>query len=80
MGILSELNIPRSAASSFTEVSPDQVTRSQPVLLLMELDSDRPALFSEIELFKIGHPAGNIALLADREQSRPMSIILRNCR
>jgi two-component system nitrate/nitrite response regulator NarL len=67
--ILSELdNSTVTAASSVAEMLPEQVPCGQPVLLLIELSSDRSALFSEIELFKKHHPAGKIALLADRDQ------------
>jgi two-component system nitrate/nitrite response regulator NarL len=69
LGILSGLDYSTvTTASSVTEVSPEQLPRSRPVLLLIEPGNDRSALFSEIELFKQRHAAGNIALLADREQ------------
>jgi two-component system nitrate/nitrite response regulator NarL len=57
-----------TAGSSVAEISLDQVPRDQPVLLLIELGSDRSALFGEIELFKKNVPTGHIALLADREE------------
>jgi len=44
------------------------VPRDQPVLLLIDLNSNRAALLGEIELFKTRYPDGRIALLADREQ------------
>jgi two-component system nitrate/nitrite response regulator NarL len=74
--ILSELdNSTVTAGSSVGEMLPDQVPRDQPVLLLIELGSDRSALFGEIELFKQSYPTGHIALLADREELVDQEIV-----
>jgi two-component system nitrate/nitrite response regulator NarL len=64
-----------ATASSIAEISTDQVSHQQSILLIVDVSFNQDTLLNEIRLFKERYPTGRAALLGDREELSDDSIV-----